>query len=319
MAEIYRTINQSFWTDSKVDDDFTPEDKYFMLYLLTNPHTQMIGCYEISMKQMERETGYNEDTVKRLIHRLQDSHKVIKFDFNTKEVLIVNYWKYNWNKSPAVLTALKNKLDDIKSEEFRNFIIEKMNKLYGTDKVCIPYGEGIDTLSTPYDDGIDTLSTPYDDGIDTVYTPYGDKETVTVTETVTETVTDTVTETEKETSSDEDAKKTPLEDSESQTTAKENDNEMPKVESPKAKKPKKKKYGDYSHVLLTDDEYAKLQAEYPNADEIIRFLDEYIEEKGYTSKSHYLAIKRWVVSAVEKRNREELQKPRKVNNNDWSF
>ena len=72
MAEIYRTINQSFWTDSKVDDDFTPEDKYFMLYLLTNPHTRMIGCYEISMKQMERETGYNEDTVKRLIHRLQD-------------------------------------------------------------------------------------------------------------------------------------------------------------------------------------------------------------------------------------------------------
>ena len=313
MAEIYRTINQSFWTDSKVDDDFTPEDKYFMLYLLTNPHTQMIGCYEISMKQMERETGYNEDTVKRLIHRLQDSHKVIKFDFNTKEVLIVNYWKYNWNKSPAVLTALKNKINDIKSEEFKHFIIEKMNNLYGADKVCIPYGDGIDTLPTPYGEGIDTLPTPYDDGIDTVYTPYGDKETVT------ETVTETDTVTEKETSSDEDVKKTQLEDSEPKTTAKENDNEMPKVKSPKAKKPKKKKYGDYSHVLLTDDEYAKLHAEYPNADEIIRFLDEYIEEKGYTSKSHYLAIKRWVVSAVEKRNREEIQKPRKVNNNDWSF
>ena len=55
----YRNISINFWTDSKIDDDFTPEDKYFYLYLLTNPHTNICGCYEISMKQMERETGYN--------------------------------------------------------------------------------------------------------------------------------------------------------------------------------------------------------------------------------------------------------------------
>ena len=41
---VFRTISNSFWTDSKVDDTFTPEDKYFYLYLLTNPHTNICGC-----------------------------------------------------------------------------------------------------------------------------------------------------------------------------------------------------------------------------------------------------------------------------------
>ena len=64
---IYRNVIMSFWTDSKVVDDFTPEDKFFYLYLITNPHTNLCGCYEVSLKQMANETGYNEDTIKRLI------------------------------------------------------------------------------------------------------------------------------------------------------------------------------------------------------------------------------------------------------------
>ena len=39
----YRQIYISFWSDTKVCDDFTPEDKYFYIYLLTNPHTNMFS------------------------------------------------------------------------------------------------------------------------------------------------------------------------------------------------------------------------------------------------------------------------------------
>ena len=67
------------------------------------------------------------------------------------------------------------------------------------------------------------------------------------------------------------------------------------------KKPTKHKHGEYSNVLLTDDEYNKLNQDYPNAEELITFLDEYIEMKGYKAKSHYLAIKKWVVNAVAER------------------
>lgn len=65
------------------------------------------------------------------------------------------------------------------------------------------------------------------------------------------------------------------------------------------KKEPKHKYGEYQNVLLTEKEYNKLTEDYVNADELIKFLDEYIEEKGYKSKSHNLAIRRWVVDAVK--------------------
>lgn len=42
-----RIVSTSFWDDSKVVDDFTPEDKYIYLYCMTNPHTNLCGCYEV--------------------------------------------------------------------------------------------------------------------------------------------------------------------------------------------------------------------------------------------------------------------------------
>ena len=79
------------------------------------------------------------------------------------------------------------------------------------------------------------------------------------------------------------------------------DNNIPTSEEEKSKK---HKYGEYDHVLLTDEEFAKLHNDYSNADELITFLDEYIEMKGYKAKSHYLAIKKWVVDAVSKNQKQ---------------
>ena len=75
--------------------------------------------------------------------------------------------------------------------------------------------------------------------------------------------------------------------------------------SPKSKKPVKHKHGEFKNVLLTDEELQKLTAEYGDilTLEAITFLDEYIEEKAYKSKSHYLAIKRWVIEAVQDRKK----------------
>ena len=60
-------------------------------------------------------------------------------------------------------------------------------------------------------------------------------------------------------------------------------------------------HGEFKNVLLTDKEYEKLKADFPEADAAIEFLSAYIAEKGYKSKSHYLAIRRWVVAAVKER------------------
>ena len=66
----------------------------------------------------------------------------------------------------------------------------------------------------------------------------------------------------------------------------------------KEEKEVKHKYGEYKNVLLKDSELIKLKQDHPNWEELIKCLDEYIEMKGAKYKSHYLAIKKWVVSAV---------------------
>lgn len=67
-------------------------------------------------------------------------------------------------------------------------------------------------------------------------------------------------------------------------------------------KDQKHKYGEYDHVLLTDKERDKLFDRYGEAMTMaaVRYLDEYIERKGYRAKSHYLTIIKWVVDAVQK-------------------
>ena len=49
---IFRKLHTAFWQDAKVIEELTPEDKFFFIYLLTNPATTQIGIYQITKKQM---------------------------------------------------------------------------------------------------------------------------------------------------------------------------------------------------------------------------------------------------------------------------
>ena len=119
---IYRTVSPNLWTDTKVVDNFTPEDKYFMLYLLTNPHANLLGCYEISVKQISDETGYTRDTIYNLIARFRNQYKMVDYSDENKEVLIKNWYKYNWSRSPKTKIALEKLLIYVKCEQFRDYL-----------------------------------------------------------------------------------------------------------------------------------------------------------------------------------------------------
>lgn len=69
----------------------------------------------------------------------------------------------------------------------------------------------------------------------------------------------------------------------------------------------KHKHGEYGHVLLTDQELEKLTSEYGTSltTDAVRYLDEYVEMKGYKHKSSYLAIRKWVIDAVKRERREK--------------
>ena len=136
---IYRNVRLSFWTDNKVIDEFTPEDKYFYLYLLTNPQTNLCGCYEISYKSMSEDTGYNKDTCLRLLKRFDEVHNVIKFNESTKEILILNWYKYNWSSSAKTITGVISAAKYIKCEKFRNYVLKVAESVKNGNKEPVRY------------------------------------------------------------------------------------------------------------------------------------------------------------------------------------
>ncbi len=151
----------SFWTDSKVADNFTPEDKFFFLYLLTNPLTNTCGCYEISIRQMTIDTGYSKETVEKLLLRLQNVHKVISYSKENKEVLLVNWRKYNWTVSEKLRISILNSIKPIKTKAFKDYLLRCYENL--------DYEETFDTLSIGYDEPIDTVSEEDNTPIETVF------------------------------------------------------------------------------------------------------------------------------------------------------
>ena len=85
----------------------------------------------------------------------------------------------------------------------------------------------------------------------------------------------------------------------------------------KTAKATKHKYGEYANVLLTDDELGKLQDEYPDWQERIERLSEYIASTGKKYKSHYATIRSWARKDTEakpviRQQRPAYQKPSKA-------
>ena len=136
-----RLISTNFWTDGKVEDDFTPEDKYGYLWCLTNPHTNLCGCYEVTIKQMAHETGYNTDSAERLLRRLDTVHNVIRYNAATKELLVLNWFRYNWNTSEKLNKPLLNEIRSVKCDRFREYLADLYND---RETVVVPYESSVD-------------------------------------------------------------------------------------------------------------------------------------------------------------------------------
>ena len=114
---IKRIVDTSFWTDGKVDD-FSPEDKYFMLYLLTNPFSTQLGIYEISIKQVAFQLGYSKDAVNVLIDRFDSQYGIIFFSSETNEIAIKNFLRHSIIKGGApVRDCLIKEMKKVKNKD----------------------------------------------------------------------------------------------------------------------------------------------------------------------------------------------------------
>lgn len=120
---VYRQIYTSFWTDPKVYDEFTATDKYMYLYLMTNAHTNLCGCYEISLRQISDEAGLTKDEVKKLLRRMGE-FGVAHYSEETKELLLPNWHKYNWSGSAKLMKGVLAEAENIKDPWMKDVVLE---------------------------------------------------------------------------------------------------------------------------------------------------------------------------------------------------
>lgn len=133
---VYRPVQTEFWTDPKVVEEFTPEDKLFYLYLLTNPSTTQIGIYQITKKTMAFELGYSIESINVLMERFIKQHKLIEYNAETREIVILNWGKYNFKRAGKPIADLVTK--ELRNVKYRPFIqlvaphvpVESIRKIY---------------------------------------------------------------------------------------------------------------------------------------------------------------------------------------------
>lgn len=113
---VYRPVHVSFWQDSFVLD-LTPEEKYFYLYLMTNSKTSQSGIYELPLRIIETDTGYNRETVMKLLERFAEYGK-INYNQKTKELFLINWLKFNPIKNVNIEKCVLKEIQSVKDQDF---------------------------------------------------------------------------------------------------------------------------------------------------------------------------------------------------------
>lgn len=121
----FRQIQTNFWSNTYIQEEMTAEDKYFYLYLMTNEFTTQIGIYPITKKQMAFDLGYSMESVQALLQRFETFHKLIKYDTETREIILLKWAENNLNiGGKPVQDLIKKEISQVKNKEFLFLMFE---------------------------------------------------------------------------------------------------------------------------------------------------------------------------------------------------
>lgn len=127
----HRVVKSDFWVDDYVES-LQVKERYFFLYLLTNPNTNILGIYQNTLKRMSFETDLDSTTVENILHKFSKDDKV---HFIDNYILMVNFQTHQ-NPNDKMKTGI-NKLFNSLSDSVIEFIYSKKSKIY--DRLRIGY------------------------------------------------------------------------------------------------------------------------------------------------------------------------------------
>ncbi|MCL7748810.1 DnaD domain-containing protein [Halalkalibacter alkaliphilus] len=124
----FRMIQTGFWNDPKVMEEMTPEDKFFFMYLLTNPQVTQNGIYRITKKQVAFETGFSVETVQLLFERFLNQHELIRYNAETRELAIKNWGKHNLGRGgKPMLDCIRKELEGVKDRSLIEYVGQEVS------------------------------------------------------------------------------------------------------------------------------------------------------------------------------------------------
>ncbi len=130
-----RYIDTFFW-----DDEFImncdPIEKLLFMYFLSNPLTNIIGVYEITLRRIAFDTGIDSDMIKKILGRFEEAQKVYYFQ---NHIILANFCKHQNEKSPKILKGMDTLYRNLEPE-LKSVLFDKLKGIYTVSK-------GIDTLS----------------------------------------------------------------------------------------------------------------------------------------------------------------------------
>jgi len=88
-----RYLNTKFWDDSYIIKK-DPIEKLLFIYLLTNPLTNIIGIYEISIDRIAFDTGIEQEMVLKILKRFE---KDMKIKYKSGYIALKNFTKHQKN------------------------------------------------------------------------------------------------------------------------------------------------------------------------------------------------------------------------------
>jgi len=89
----YCRIKTKFWTDEKIRS-LSDDAKLLALYLLSSPHTNMIGCYILPKLYACDDLGWELERFEKAFQELL-RNGFVKYDEKTRLLLLPNYLKHN--------------------------------------------------------------------------------------------------------------------------------------------------------------------------------------------------------------------------------
>lgn len=123
-------IEREFWNDEQIIDEYSPEDKLFMMYLLTCPRGNALGIFKLPIKLIAFEIGYSPEAVRTLIDRFMNKYERINYDYENQEIAIYRALKYTVSKGgKPVEDMMRQLLEEVT-------ITENIIKVYN---VMIPW------------------------------------------------------------------------------------------------------------------------------------------------------------------------------------